>query len=215
MVEQLPNVNDARRFANKFRGRVFLAGYADLRDDMMQWGDALTNSDRRTAGEDRSRYTVFLNQYKAMQTALFRVRDKLCLFPYPGLLEQEVIEDGKTRRIPIVREWLFTHLTKTALVVEDTSLSARPDKPRDARRWRSRVIKIGIDPHFAYALMLADVAWARNYGTGSFMMPEVKDALVTDLAQRVEQSMPGLPKHIVAMIDQTPPGTCGRCSAFD
>jgi hypothetical protein len=215
VVEQLPNVNDARRFANKFRGRVFLAGYADLRDDMMQWGDALTNSDRRTAEEDRSRYTVSLNQYKAMQTALFRIRDKFCLFPDPGQLEQDVIEDGKTRRIPIVREWLFVHLTKTALVVEDTSLSARPDKPRDARRWRSRVIKIGIDPHFSYANMLCDVAWARNYGTGSFMMPETKDELATDMAQRVEQSMPGLPKHIVAMINQTPPGTCGRCSAFD
>ena len=215
VVEQLPNVNDARRFANKFRGRVFLAGYADLRDDMMQWGDALTNSDRRTAEEDRSRYTVSLNQYKAMQTALFRIRDKFCLFPDPGQLEQDVIEDGKTRRIPIVREWLFVHLTKTALVVEDTSLSARPDKPRDARRWRSRVIKIGIDPHFSYANMLCDVAWARNYGTGSFMMPESKDQLATDMAKRVEENMPGLPKHIVALINQTPPGTCGRCSAFD
>jgi hypothetical protein len=27
--------------------------------------------------------------------------------------------------------------------------------------------------------------------------------------------MPGLPKHILAMIDQTPAGTCGRCSAYD
>jgi len=28
VVEQLPNVNDARRFANEFKGRVYLAGYA-------------------------------------------------------------------------------------------------------------------------------------------------------------------------------------------
>jgi hypothetical protein len=207
VVEQLPNVNDARRFANKFRGRVFLAGYADLRDDMMQWGDNLTDSDRRTTEEDRSRYTVSLNQYKSMQTALYRVRDKFCLFPDPALLEQDVLEDGKSRRIPIVREWLFLHLTRTALVVEDDE---------QTRKKRAKVIKIGMDPHFSYANMLCDVAWARNHGTGSFIMPDqTKDTVETPLAQKVEKNMPGLPKHILAMIDQTAPGTCGRCSAYD
>jgi len=113
-----------------------------------------------------------------------------------------VIEDGKTRRIPIVREWLFTHLTKTALVVEDTSLSARPDKPRDARAGDRGSSKIGIDPHFAYALMLADVAGPETTGQ-DHSYAEVKDALVTDLAQRLNKHA-RLPKHIVAMIDQTP-----------
>jgi hypothetical protein len=206
VVEQLPNVNDARRFANQFLGKVFLAGYANLRDDMMVWGDNMTTSDRRTAEEDRSRFTVALQQYKTMQTALFRVRDKFCLFPDPDDLVQDVLDRGERKRIPIVRDWLFVHLTKTALVVEEDE---------ETRRQRPKVMKIGIDPHFAFANMLCDVAWARNHGTGSFMMPETKDALATPLAQRVEQNMPGLPKHIVAMIDQGAPGTCGGCSAYD
>ena len=102
VTEQLPNVNDARRLANAHRGRVFLAGYADLRDDMMVWGDDLSRSDRRTAESDRSRYTVTLNQYKAMQMALYRVPDRFCLFPDPALLEQDVFEDGRTGRIVVL-----------------------------------------------------------------------------------------------------------------
>lgn len=54
VVEQLPNVNDALRFANRHQGRVFLAGYADLRDDQMVLGDqlsrALTAEHRRKTG---------------------------------------------------------------------------------------------------------------------------------------------------------------------
>jgi hypothetical protein len=207
VVEQLPNVNDARRFANKFPGKVFLAGYADLRDDMMVWGDNMTTSDRRTAEDDRSRHSVSLHQYKAMQTALFRVRDKFCLFPDPQDLIQKVIDRGEEKLIPIVRDWLFVHLTKTALVVEEDE---------ETRRRRPKVMKVGIDPHFSFANMLCDVAWARIHGMGSFIMPDTtKDTVETPLAQRVEKNMPGLPNHILAMIDQTAPGTCGRCSAYD
>jgi hypothetical protein len=207
VVEQLPNANDARRFANKFPGNVFLAGYADLRDDMMVWGDNMTTSDRRTAGEDRSWHSVSLHQYKAMQTALFRVRDKFCLFPDPQGLTQDVLDRGEWKRIPIVRDWLFVHLTKTALVVEEDE---------ETRRRRPKVMKVGIDPHFSFANMLCGVAWARIHGMGSFIMPDTtKDTVETPLAVKVEQNMPGLPKHILAMIEQTAPGACGRCSAYD
>jgi len=207
VVEQLPNVNDARRFANRFLGKVFLAGYADLRDDMMVWGDNLTTSDRRTAEEDRSRYTVSLNQYKVMQTALVRVRDTHCLFPDPQDLVQDVLDRGEWKRIPIVRDWLFVHLTKTALVVEEDE---------QTRRRRPKVMKVGIDPHFAFANMLCDVAWARIHGTGTFLMPdEIRDRPGPSLAERVEKNMPGLPRRVLAMLDETGPGTCGRCSAYD
>jgi len=64
VVETLPNANDARRFANRHPGRVFLAGYADLRDDAMVWSDQASRSDRRTVEEDQTRYTVTLNQYR-------------------------------------------------------------------------------------------------------------------------------------------------------
>lgn len=206
VVEQLPNVNDARRFANRHPGRVFLASYADLRDDQMIWGDDLSKSDRRTAEEDRTRYTVTLNQYKCMQTALYRVRDGACLFPDPDQLEQDVIENGVTKRIPILREWVFHHLTKTALVVE---------WKEDERKARLKVLKVGIDPHFSFANMLCDVAWARAYGTSTVILPEVK-GVDEQVTKAEKMNLHGLPTGVAAMIEELPAGqVCGRCTAFD
>jgi hypothetical protein len=206
VVEQLPNVNDACRFANWFRGRVFMAGYANLRDDAMIWGDDMSRSDRRTSEEDRSRYTVALNQYKVMQTALYRIRDRACVFPNPLLLEQNVIEHGVRRRIPILRDWVFHHFTKTALVVEQDEETRKPV---------AKVQKVGIDPHFAFANMLCDVAWARNYGTSTMILPGADaDGPKTDVAAAMERNMPGLPASVMRMVDQAPPGTCGRCASF-
>jgi hypothetical protein len=208
VVETLPNVNDARKFANRFKGRVFLAGYADLRDDMMTWGDALVSkSDRRTSDEDRTRYTVTLNQYKVMQAALFRIRNRHCLFPDPSLLEQDVIDAGVSKRIFLLRDWVFMHFTKTALVIEHDDETRKP-KPK--------VKKVGLDPHFSYANMLCDVAWARKHGNSMMILPE-NPAMApskTATAQSIEASMPGLPKDIVRMVDTLPPGVCGVCSAF-
>jgi hypothetical protein len=207
VVEQLPNVNDARKFANRFKGRVYLAGYADLRDDMMHWGDEVTRSDRKTSAEDRTRYTVTLNQYKVMQAALFRVRNQHCLFPDPALLEQDVIDAGVARRILLLKDWVFLHFTKTALVIEEEE---------DTRKLKPKVKKVGLDPHFAFANMLCDVAWARRHGNSMVILPENPEMapVKTPLAQSVEKNMPGLPKDIVRMIDALPPGVCGGCSAF-
>lgn len=200
VVEQLPNVNDARRFANRHKGRVFLAGYANLRDDMMIWGDDLSNSDRKTVDEDRSRYSVTLQQYKCMQTSLFRIRDKYCLFPDPDALEQDVIDNGQKKRILLLRDWVFLHFTKTALVVE---------QDEDERRPRGKVLKIGIDPHYAFANMLCDVAWARNHGSSMMILPDVGPGTAAATT----------PESVTALIQQAREaaiiGTCGACVSFN
>lgn len=210
VVEQLPNVNDARRFANRHPGRVFLAGYADLRDDQMTWGDDLSKSDRRTSEEDRSRYTVTLNQYKCMQTAMFRIRDGYCLFPNPDDIEQDVIDGGVTKRIPILRDWVFFHFTKTALVIEHKE---------DERKPRAKVLKVGIDPHYSYANMLCDVAWARSHGTSTFILPgadkmndkpAVKTAVeaVREITEMARVPLKGLEMPLSGEV-------CGLCTEFD
>lgn len=204
VVEQLPNVNDARRFANRFPGRVFLAGYADLRDDMLLWGDDASRSDRKTSEQDRSRYTVTLNQYKMMQTSLYRVRETFVLFPPPDALEQDVVEAGKVRRIPILRDWVFHHFTKTALVVTQDEHERKP---------RAKVHKVGIDPHFSFAFMLLNAAWARNHGTGMFILPQRdrEDVLPDSLLQ----VMPGVPPAVLQALEPLPQGAvCGRCTAY-
>jgi hypothetical protein len=209
VVEQLPNINDARRFVNRFPRRAFMVHrYADT-GDMLVWGDVITKSDKKTSEEDRSRFQVTVHQYAAMQTALYRIRDVGCLFPDPNLLEQDVIEDGITKRIPICRDWVFDHFTKTALVVETDP---------DTRKMRSKVLKVGLDPHFSFANMLCDVAWSRSHGTGIMILPNPKEEGSArgqaDRDRAVELKMPGLPSGVVQMIDATSPGSCGRCSAF-
>lgn len=206
VVEQLPNVNDARRFMNKHRGRVFLAGYADLRDDYMTWGDDLTKADRKTGEDDRTRHTVTLNQYKCMQSSLYRIRDTNCLFPNPDELIQDVLDGGVTTRMPILRDWVFMHFTKTAIVVEQKD---------DERKPRARVLKIGIDPHFSFANMLCDVAWARNYGTSTFFLPQGPNTMEESKTKAAAMNMPGLPAHVVNLIQDLPAGEiCGNCTAF-
>ena len=217
VVEQLPNVNDARRFANRHKGRVFLAGYADLRDDQMVWGDDLSKSDRRTSEEDRSRYSVTLNQYKCMQTALFRVRDGVCLFPNSDDLVQDVIDNGVTKRIPILRDWVFFHYTKTALVVDDgtETSNGQVKKQTEARKLRMKVLKVGIDPHYSYANMLCDVAWARSHGTTTFIMPEANRPSGEQL--RPEQiSVAPVINIVEALRAEALTGeVCGRCTAYN
>lgn len=204
VVEQLPNVNDARRFANQFPGRVFLANYADLREDMLRWGDEFSKSDRRTSEEDRSRYTVTLNQYKMMQTSLYRVRERFVLFPNPDALIQNVIEGGSTKRIPILRDWVFYHFTKTALVVT---------QDEHERKARAKVVKIGIDPHMSYAFMLMNAAWARNHGTSMMILPQ--EDLAAD--NTIAKDLPGLPDEIVRVVDTDglTTDTCAGCLSFD
>lgn len=203
VVEQLPNVNDARRFASRFPGRVFLAGYVDLRDDMIQWGDDASRSDRKTAEQDRSRYTVTLNQYKMMQTSLFRVKEKFVLFPPPDDLVQDVLDNGKPKRIPILRDWVFHHFTKTALVVT---------QDEDERKPRAKVHKVGIDPHYSFAFMLLNAAWARNHGTGMFILPQKSE--IDQLKDNLIEVVPGIPPAVLQALDGPTPDTCGRCSAF-
>jgi hypothetical protein len=218
VVEQLPNVNDARKFCNRFPGRAFMAGYGDLRDDQMVWGDQISRSDIKTSLEDRSRYTVNLHQYKCMQTALFRIRGEvidgkhvpMCLFPDPDLLEQDVIEDGVAKRLLLLRDWVFLHFTKTALVVTDGSAT-----DPDVRKPRGKVQKVGIDPHFSYANMLCDVAWARNHGTTTFFLPQ-GDKEMSETQKKVIDAMPGLNPQVVKMVEDLVPGeVCGRCIGFD
>ena len=172
-VETLPNYNDAKRFANRHPGKVFLAAYTDMKDDMLRWGDAVpTAMDRKTSEEDRDRHTVTLDQYKCMQVALARIQKKITVFPDPAGLCQEIADKatiaGEKRLMPILKDRVFMHLTRTALVAE---------RDPEQNKYRRRVVKVGIDPHFSYAYMLLNVAWSRAHGTSTFLFAEAVDPL--------------------------------------
>ncbi|MBI1207413.1 MAG: hypothetical protein GC191_09000 [Azospirillum sp.] len=205
VLETLPNYNDAKRFAQRHRGRVFLAGYADINDEMMRWGDAQpTKAERKTSEAERDRYTVTLDQFKCMSVSMARITGTTCLFSDPNGLAQDIRVKGQTKRVAILREEVWLHFTKTALVVE---------KDEEQKKFRRKVVKVAIDPHYSYANMLCDVAWARNHGTSTFVMPE--ERAMTTQAEKLKDSAPGLPGHVLRLVNDAPEGTCGRCSSFD
>lgn len=209
VVEINPNYNDAKKFANRHRGKVFICdSFGTMAEGMIQWGDApkLDVSERRTDEDARDRYTLRMDQYKCMQVSMSRFTSTACLFPDPQGLTQEVIEKG-VKQVVAVLPRAFHHFTKTALVAE---------KDEETNKYRRSVKKIGIDPHFSYANMLCDVAYSRAHGTATFILPS-DDRTPQQIAEKVGGSlMHGLLPHVAAMMQNLPAGdVCGRCTAFN
>lgn len=209
VVETLPNYNDAKRFANRHPGKVFLAGYQDMKEDSIRWGDAVPNSaERKTEEHDRDRYTVMLDQYKCMQVAMKRIQSKVTVFADPMGLVQEVFDKGTKGEkvvIPILKERVFLHFTRTALIA---------DEDEEQRKFRRRVVKVGIDPHFSYAYMLLNVAWARAFGTSQFLFME--DQSTSDVLERAGSAATSPVIQVIREHNATLLGdVCGGCISFE
>nr|MCU0943090.1 hypothetical protein [Hydrogenophaga sp.] len=181
--------------------------YAKIEEEMIRWGDTPRPdaSDRRMDEEARDKFTVMLDQYKCMQVAMGRFQKRLCLFPDPDGLLQDVLEKGKRREaVPVCKEYAFFHFTRTALVAE---------KNEEEKKFKRRVVKVGIDPHTSYANMLCDVAWARAYGTNTFLLPPLVKSETPSVQKVLEQYSPAL--HETLQEALTPRGdVCGRCISF-
>jgi len=208
VVELNPNYNEAKRFANRFPGRVFICNsFGHLDEGMIRWGDLsrLNSSDRRTDEAARDRFTLHMDQYKCMQWALSRFVRTECLMPDPHGLVQEVIDNGVKRLAPVLPR-AFVHFTKTALVSEK-------DEEGGTNKFKRVVRKIGIDPHHSYANMLCDVAMARAYGTAGFILSDPTPG-GGEQAERLD--MPGLPTHVATLIEQISlkGDVCGRCTSY-
>lgn len=207
VVETLPNYDSAKSFARRHDGKVFLAGYGNMEGEMLAWGDApkLSVSERRTDEEARDRFTVRLDQYKCMQVSMARFAQKMCLFPDPDSLVQEVLEKGKRRMAAVCKEYAFFHFTRTALVAE---------KDEEEKKFKRRVVKVGIDPHTSYANMLCDVAWARAHGTSTFLLPDGPlNSPKAGVSAQVAQ-VTGMPQAL-AEAEAQMAETCGNCQSFD
>lgn len=206
VVETLPNYDSAKSFARRHDGKVFLASYGNMDGEMLAWGDTmrLDASEVRTDEVLRDRYTVRLDQYKVMQLAMARLQKRMTLFPDPEGLVQEVVEKGRRRMSAVCKEYAFFHFTRTALVAE---------KDEEEKKFKRRVVKVGIDPHTSYAYMLLCVAWARAYGTSTFILPVVEKTKETSVQAALEKYTP----VVGALMESVKPlgETCGRCISFD
>ncbi|WOL24345.1 terminase large subunit [Yersinia phage fHe-Yen8-01] len=211
VVEINPNYNDAKRFANRHKGRVFICNsFGSIVEGMIQWGDSmrLDKSDTRTDDNEQDRYTLKMDQYKCMQVSMarFTADDPICLIPDPQGLVQDVKEKGGTS-LKAVAPIMFMHFTKTALVAE---------KDDETNQYKRSVKKIGIDPHFSYANMLCDVAWSRAHGTSTFIMPDIEPAKI----ERLSPADIGVDPNLVHIINEVQAvqyrgDVCGRCINFD
>lgn len=206
VVEINPNYNDAKKFANKYRGRVFICdSFGSVKEGMIHWGDTprMDASDRRTNEDDRDRYTLRMDQYKCMQVSMsrFTADPPLCLFPDPQGLVQEVIEKGQNKTEAVLPR-MFHHLTKTALVAE---------KDEETNQYRRRVVKVGIDPHFSYANMLCDVAWARSHGTSTFFIPDAKPSKPKGPLDPRAIDVPDELSVVIERIQTVDESTCAGC----
>lgn len=218
VVEINPNYNDAKKFANRHPGRVFICdSFGAVKEGMILWGDApkLDTSDRRTDVDARDRYTLRMDQFKCMQVSMGRFTtidpttkkpSPMCLFPDRQGLMQEVIDKGIRQQVAVLPR-AFHHFTKTALVTE---------KDEETNQYKRVVKKVGIDPHFSYANMLCDVAWSRAHGTSTFFIPDAaKTAGQHELAP-TDISVAPLVQAVQALRDQSLSGeVCGRCRSFD
>jgi hypothetical protein len=209
VLEVNPNYNEAHSFANRHPGRVFICNsFGVLKEGMIAWSDTmkLDSSDRRTDEDARDRYTLRIDQYKCMQVSMARFTGKVpfCLFPDPQGLVQEVKDKGQHQMVAVLPR-MFHHLTKTALVSE---------KDDETNAYRNKVKKIGIDPHFSYANLLCDIAWARSHGTTMFILPpEQKSTGAVQMPAEIA-ALPGMDVQIIRA-EQQLGDVCGRCQNFN
>lgn len=210
VLEINPNYNDAKKFAHRHPGRVFICdSFGTLKEDMIVWGDApkVGTSDRRTDEEARDRYTLRMDQYKCMQVSMarFTADDPMCVFPDPQELVQEVIDKG-VRQMATIAPRAFHHFTKTALVAE---------KDDETNKYKRVVKKVGIDPHFSYANMLCDVAWSRAHGTASFLLAEQEPNAPVIVRGTAASHHPVVQMMAESQLALETGPTCRRCLSFE
>jgi len=111
----------------------------------------------------------------------------------------------------ICQELFWLHLQRVALVTEDIS------GKEDERRQRRRVKKVGIDPHFAFANMLCDVAWTRAYGTTRILfgsaVDENEDSGPVERSP-ISQQIAELYPQLDFLMNHRPALTCADCAHF-
>lgn len=220
-VEALPNFNDAHRFAKEHDGKVFVVNYQDLGADMVLWGDRPRDkvATRKTDDEARSQWTATCDQYRMMSWALGQWTGKRVVTPDARTLRQDWrTERGEHETVAVLKDLVWFHLTRIALVTEE--IKGREDE----RKFRRAVRKVGIDPHFAYTWMLLCVAWVRRFGT-EFMLDIERDEVMaaaasgekrsTGAGDQVRAAFPALTTTPAARVAEgLEPETCGTCAYF-
>lgn len=210
VVENLPNFNEAHRFAHEHAGRVYIATYHNSADEMLRWSDRPRDAPgvRHTHDDVRNPWTVTIDQFKMMHWSLARWAHGEVETPDARLLSQSLRTKQGTETVQVCQDIFWLHLQRVALVTEPV-----PGR-EDEHIYRSAVRKLAIDPHFAFANMLADVAWARAYGTSQILFtPGASEPIPRRPPSPYQQQLEDAAPWLFSKPDPTL--NCGNCINFE
>lgn len=201
VADSLPNINEARRFAAEFPGRVFLADYSfeaeDGTADLCEWGDRLRESEKqRKASEDtKNLWRVRIDRYKAIEWDLMRYVHRLKEQPTERLpAEVEGKVKGVKQTVDLSRDLFWLHLQKVArrmVPVYKTIREGGVTRQVDEGKVKMIFENVGLDPHFLHADLYAELALTRVSDGG---------AAFGDYTKHAEAQRPAL-------------FACGRCGS--
>lgn len=202
VADAVPNFNEARRFAKKFPGRVFLCEYNFTPekgdDDICEWGDRpkKTPSQRKASDETINKYRVRVNRYLGIEWNLKKYVERLKEQPDERVLMQEVEDDVSRKRktVPICQDVFWVHLQKIARVMETDD---------ETGEIKMNFVNLGLDPHFLHADLYAELALSRISPAGS------KGKAFSDYAEAAKAVAKG--QHVWRQQGNTPIYMCDAC----
>jgi hypothetical protein len=156
-----PNYNESLRFAKRWAPRVFLVTYSSSEQaPMIAWRDReRLRSQHANTAEGQFPYMVTIQRYKALDFALGLFRARLVAMPHRRGLVATVHDDhGVVRPVFLAEELFWPHLQR--LVRQKHVLDA------EQGTYKMEMVKVGADPHYAFAWLYAVVAAARSTGGG-------------------------------------------------
>lgn len=170
VIDQAPLFDSTLHFAKAFKGRVYLASYADDGEvqDIARWQDDVEPNTRK-GKEQKFRHSVRINRTKGLQWALGRWSHWDNETPPAGQLVQKLPVVGDKVRLSaslnqghwepraIVRDLYWKH--QMCVIFKD-AYEGDTDAERVGKR-KMIAEHIGEDPHFAHANLYCDVALDR------------------------------------------------------
>jgi hypothetical protein len=151
-----PNYNEALRFAKRWLSRVFLVTYSSsAQAPMVAWRDRdQPRHQVANAPEVQLRYMVTIQRYKALDYALGLFRTRMVAMPHRrGLVQTVHDEHGVRRPVFLAEELFWPHMQR--MVRQKHVLDA------EQLTYKMEMVKVGADPHYAFAWLYAVTAAAR------------------------------------------------------
>lgn len=170
VIDHEPHYNEALRFANAFRGRVWLAHYGA--GPLVSWGDDVARKKKKVPDGETGRagrQGVTINNIKGFRWSLGRWKQRMNEVPKPGELWQTLPRTSEGRAefsaMLATGQWAPVDLALTYLwhqrcvVITNELASDREAVAQGKSKWIR--IHVETDPHFAHANLYADFALDR------------------------------------------------------